>query len=305
MISSLTSIVIVNFNGIAFLRECLTSLERQSLPRHLFEVIVVDNASRDGSCEMLKSDFPWVRVIALAENRGFAGGNNAGFAAAHGEFIALLNNDTHADPYWLQNALASVELGVGGIASKLVFHAEPQRINSAGLRLLADGRGSDLGFRTDDNGQFEQIAEVFAGCGAALLLRRAVIDETNGFDERFFMYCEDLDLAWQSQINGWKFVYQPSSVVRHVHCGSSGEWSPFFTYHLERNRVWVNLRNADLFLAMWTLLGFVARIGRSLLRRKRGLIRAYLRAGLSVLTRLPTFLAERYSVRTLSSRTSR
>jgi len=283
----LTSVIIVNYNGAAFLRECLTALAAQSLPRHRYEVVVVDNASSDGSRELLAAEFPWARVVALPENRGFAGGNNAGFAVARGDAVALINNDTHADPFWLASAVASLAEGVGGVASKLVFHADPRSVNSAGLRLLADGRGADVGFRRADDGRFESPGEVFAGCGAALVLRRELAE----FDERLFMYCEDLELAWNARIDGWNFVYEPSSLVRHVHCGSSGEWSAFFAFHLERNRALVNARHADPFLALWTLVGLGARIGRAVLRRR--LVKAYLRAGLSVLARLPMTLADR------------
>ena len=311
METDLTTVVIVNYNGSRYLRECLSALRSQTLPPHRFEVVVVDNASADGSVELLRREFPWVRVLALAENRGFAGGNNAGFAVAHGSRVALLNNDTAADPHWLAELCAALDAHpeAGGAASKLVFHAEPGKLNSAGLDLLPDGRGRDRGFRAADAGQYESGREVFAGCGAALLLRRELIDELGGFDERFFMYYEDLDLAWRARLRGWGFVYVPGSVVRHIHCGSSGEWSPFFCFHVERNRVLTALRNGDPFLALWSVVGLCARVVRAGLRalkgrgpdgRNRGRFGAYGRALASLAWRLPGALAERWRGRRTS-----
>src|SRR5205814_8694645 len=105
----------------------------------------------------------------------------------------------------------------------------------------------------------DEPAEVFGACGASVLLRRAMLDDVGFFDERLFMYCEDLDLAWRARSRGWRFRYTPRSVVYHVHCGSSGEWSPFPLYYAERNPVFVNLKNAPLGLALRSLAVFAAK----------------------------------------------
>src|SRR5207244_13596423 len=129
------------------------------------------------------------------------------FRQCRSELTALLNNDTVVAPHWLQ-ALVD-ELGpdpqVGGVTSKILFRDEPGTINSAGLNLYRDGRGGDRGFRQPDRGQYDEPAEVFGACGASVLLPRALLDDVGFFDERFFMYCEDLDLAWRAHFRGWRF----------------------------------------------------------------------------------------------------
>jgi GT2 family glycosyltransferase len=182
-------------------------------------------------------------------------------------------------------------------------------MNSAGLVLYRDGRGGDRGFRQRDRGQFDAPAEVFGGCGAAMLLRREMLTDVGVFDERLFMYYEDLDLAWRARLRGWRFVYEPRAVVRHVHCGSSGEWSPFFCFHVERNRALVNWKNQSLIVALVVTLGLLARVGRAwgrVLRRRRPWTaahgRAYTRALLSTLMHFPSVLHDRYRIRTVRRR---
>jgi GT2 family glycosyltransferase len=306
--ADLSSVVIVNYNGARYLRECLGALRSQSIAPHRVEVIVVDNNSSDGSADLIRTEFPWVRLVKLRENQGFAGGNNAGFLRAHGDTIVLLNNDTAADPHWLEElvASASTEPSTGGVASKLVFQGQPEMLNSSGSRLLRDGHGEDRGFRDGDDGRYEREEEVFAGCGAALLLRKEMLDEVGSFDERYFMYYEDTDLAWRARHRGWRFRYTPTSLVRHVHCGSSGEWSPFFTFHVERNRVVTNLKNGDLWAAIWTVFSLFSRVRKAAVRlltndgtfhRRWATLRAYLAAVASLAMLMPAILLERYRLR--------
>ena len=300
----LVSVLIVNFNGRHHLAECLQALRRQSLPAHLWETILIDNGSHDGSCEFVARQFPSVRIIALDGNTGFASGNNIGLRHARGQFIALLNNDTSAHLDWLRAMLTTLQQHpeAGGVACKILFHHDPTLLNSAGLQLLRDGRGADRGFRQRDEGQFDQPGDVFGACGAAMLLRRMMLDDVGFFDDRLFMYYEDLDLCWRARRRGWKFVYEPAAVVRHVHCGSSSEASPFFCFHVERNRVLVNLKNNTPMLALLVLIGFLARAARCWFRIIRSGNRgawqtahgmAFLRAAGSIAFWLPVLLAER------------
>jgi GT2 family glycosyltransferase len=187
-----------------------------------------------------------------------------------------------------------------------LFRDEPFRINSVGLNLYRDGRGGDRGFRQLDEGQYEKPAEVFAACGASVLLRRAMLDDIGLFDERFFMYCEDLDLAWRAHFRGWRFCYTPRSVVYHVHCGTSGEGSPFFLYYTERNRVFVQWKNAPLGQALRALAVFAAKGLRQwfwlLTGREHGQpgwarASAYLSAGGSLLAGIPDMLRKRWTIR--------
>jgi GT2 family glycosyltransferase len=300
MDAPLFTVLVVNYNGARHLGPCLAALAAQTLPRHRFEVVLVDNASRDHSVSLVRERFPWVRVVRNAANEGFAGGNNAGVPHARGRYLVLLNNDTIADPHWLAELAAEVRPG-RAVVSKLVFAHDPTTVNSAGLELLRDGRGCDRGFRQPDRGQFEAPGPVFAGCGAAVVIDPATLDGPL-FDPRYFVYYEDLDTFWRMGLSGRSAVYAPRALVRHVHGGSAGEESPLFRYHVERNRVLTSLRNADPVLAVWNAIGLVARVARSglkwVLGRERGpMFRATARALVSVLMLLPVVLVERYVTR--------
>ena len=297
---SLLSVLIVNYNGARHLRPCLRALAAQTLPRHRWEVVLLDNASADESVRLVEDEFPWVRVVRNRRNDGFAGGNNAGLPYCRGRYVVLLNNDTVPDPHWLAELAAEARPG-GTACSKLVFAHDPGTVNSAGLQLLRDGRGTDRGFRHADRGQFEQGCDIFAGCGAAVLIDRQTLDGPL-FDPRYFVYYEDLNLFWRAGLAGRATRYAPRSLVRHVHGGTAGDETPLFRFHNERNRGLTNLRNADLFLAVWNLLGLAARVPRSALKwavgRERGpMVWATARAFAAVLVGLPWALAERYVTR--------
>jgi GT2 family glycosyltransferase len=304
----LASVVVVNYNGRHFLADCLGALERQSLPRHRFEVLLIDNGSADGSADFVRRTFPGARVHALPDNRGFAGGNNLGIQLARGRYIVLLNNDTRAEPHWLEALVAAAESGdhIGGVASRLLFRDEPHLVNSTGLLLYRDGRGGDRHLRRPDGPETQRPAEVFGGCGASLLLTRAMIADVGGFDERLFMYYEDLDLCWRARLRGWRFAYAPDSVVHHVCGGSTRPDSPFLLRQVERNRVLVNLRNAPPWLALWSALGLVLRFGRLVFRLlaarethrlRAGHLRAMAAAAGGVIAALPVTVLDRYRVR--------
>jgi GT2 family glycosyltransferase len=307
------SVLVVNYNGMAYLADCLSSLQQQTCRREL-EIIVVDNASTDGSVHGLKRDHPDIRLLKLDRNQGFAGGNNAGLKIARGEFIAFLNNDAVADPRWLEFLVEAIERDsrLGGVASKILFRSRPGVVNSAGIELYRDGRGGDRGLGQTDNARFGEPAEVFGPCGAGMLLRRQLIEEVGHFDERFFLYYEDLDLAWRARLRGWQFSFEPRAIAYHVHGGTSDLGSPFFLYHVERNRVLANVKNGPVRMAALTIAVLAAKLGRQwfrllALRRidERDHATSLLRASISTLKLLPAMLAERrriQSTRLISQR---
>jgi GT2 family glycosyltransferase len=296
----LFTVLIVTFNGRHHLGPCLAALAAQTLPRHRFEVVLVDNASADDTIPLVEGQFPWVRVVRVDENRGFSGGNNAGLPFVRGRYLVLLNNDTVADPHWLAELVAEVQPG-RAVASKLVFAGQPTLLNSAGLQLLRDGRAVDRGFRHPDRGQFESPGPVFAGCGAAVVIDTHHLTG-DVFDPRYFVYYEDLDAAWRAGLAGRTTVYAPRSLVRHVHGGSAGEETPLFRFHVERNRAITSVRNGDPFLAAWNVVGLAARVVRSGVRwvlgqEQRVMFRATAAALGSFLLLAPSLLAERYVTR--------
>jgi GT2 family glycosyltransferase len=276
----------------------------------------VDNASTDGSVEHLRARWPYVRVVRSTANLGFAAGNNVGMRAARGRHLVLLNTDTRVQPGWLSALVSAAELEptIGAVTSKLVFLADPGEIQNAGSLLLSDGSGADRGFHERDTGQYQRREEVFGACGAAVLYRREMLEDVGGFDEAFFNYYEDTDLSWRMRLRGWKVLYEPAAAVHHVHTGSSGEWSQFFTFHVDRNRLFMILKNAppEMVLqsvghfaglsgknAARTLLGRFTRPPRTLQRADLGPGRARIHVDVvrSLLRHLPEMLAKRRVIR--------
>lgn len=238
----LASVIVVNWNGRAHLERCLEALARQTVSS--FEIVVVDNGSTDGSAEMVGDSYPQVRLIRNRSNLGFAAANNQGIRAAGAPFVATLNNDTEARPDWLERLLvpALEDPGVGMVASKMLFAHRPGVINSAGIALDRAGIAWDrLGGEPD--GPTGPPEEVFGPCAGAALYRREMLDQVGLFDEEFFAYLEDVDLAWRARLAGWRCVYAPGAVVVHVHSATGVEGSPFKSYQLGRNKLWSIVKN--------------------------------------------------------------
>ncbi len=257
------SVIVINFNGAETLPACLSALRTQTWPQDRFETIVLDNASCDDSLQLLRTQFPEVRVIAETRNTGFAEGNNLAIRDATGDVIVLLNNDTIPDPFWLEELhRAILENPNCAVGSKLVLAAEPNRINSAGLFLLRDGRGADRSFEQLDRGQFEQGGVLFAACAAAVAIPRALL-RVPLFDPTYFLYCEDLEEAWAGQLAGRRTVLAPRAVVRHTVGASAGDRSPLFWYYVERNRALTALRHGDPFLVVYSVFGLGIRTLRA------------------------------------------
>jgi GT2 family glycosyltransferase len=235
------SIVVVNWNGERLLNHCLTALSNQTYPD--CEIILVDNGSSDGSVSLVKANFPAVKIVELAENKGFTGGNAAGVNAASGEFIALVNNDARAERDWLERLFQPMlaDPGIGSCASKLIIEGT-DAIDSAGDGLTSAGVGFNRG-HWDDCTKYCTLEPVFAACAAAALYRREMLDEIGFLDSDFFLYDEDTDLSFRAQLAGWKCVYVPSAVAYHKGNATSGRLSNTHVYYHTRNSEWVWLKN--------------------------------------------------------------
>jgi GT2 family glycosyltransferase len=312
------SIIVVNYNGCQYLDTCLAAVFSQELEGE-FEVIVVDNGSSDGSAKYVGSIWPKARLVQSQVNLGFAAGSNLGIRKAVGKHVVLLNNDTRARPDWLKSLIeiAENDPSVGAVTSKLVFMERPEVIQNAGGLVLTDGSGGDRGGGEEDRGQFDRREEVFAACGAAVLLTRPMLEDVGVFDPTFFAYYEDTDLSWRMRLRGWRIVYEPAAVVEHCHAGTSIEWSAFFTFHVDRNRLFMILKNAPPAFALRAFAHFawlsVRFVGRAMLRRvmraARGQapterpqkaasrVRTHVRVVLSLLHHMPEMLAKRIHIR--------
>jgi len=250
------SVIVLNYNGLAFLNACFASLRQVNYPKDKIEIIMVDNASTDGSVDYVKNNFNEVRIFRNDSNLGFSKGNNVGLREAQGEFILILNNDTCIDRDCIR---AMVEVArfddrVGIVAPKIYFLRKEGVINNAGSFLLWNGWAVDRGYGEIDKGQYDRVEEVFAACGACMLLRRTMLEDIGFFDENIFAYFEDTELSWRARLRGWRVVYTPRAIVYHVHAGTSREWSPFFTYHVFRNKLYINLKQGSLRHALRVIL---------------------------------------------------
>jgi GT2 family glycosyltransferase len=235
------SIIIPNWNGLKLLRPCLDSLRQQTFTD--LEIIVVDNASTDGSVEALQREYPEVRVLALTTNGGYSGGSNAGIRAARGQILVMLNNDTEAEPGWIAALVDALDRHpeAGSAASRIMLYDDRQKLHSAGDYYRRNGLPDSRGVWQTYDAPYNEECFVFGGCGGAVAYRREMLEDIGLFEERFFMYCEDVDLNWKAQLAGWKCVYVPQAVVYH-HLSATGG-GVLSSYYVGRNTLWVIARN--------------------------------------------------------------
>lgn len=316
----LVSVVIVNWNGAKHLSECLASLRAQTIG-HEMEVVVVDNGSKDDSVEILRRHGDFVRLLPNAINVGFAAGSNQGIDASDSEFVALLNNDTVVEPTWLEELVRAIRAApdVGSCASKVLSYYDHAVFDNAGHAAFADGLTRGRGRLERDRGQYDRAEDVFCFSGCAALLRRRMLDDVGTFDESFFAYCEDADLGFRARLRGWRCRYVPTAVVYHKFSASSEAFSAFKALQVERNRLWLAVKDLPLPLLvispMYTLLrywwqGYGALTGRGASGRftqnssRTALLKILLRAYLQALLGLPRAWRQRREIqsrRTVSS----
>lgn len=226
------SVIIVNYNGQAYLDKCLHSLLLGFNKDD--EIILVDNASTDGSAEHVAQTFPTVRIIYSDINQGFAGGCNLGGRRATGQYLAFLNPDTVVVPGWLDALIAALEADprMGLATSKILLLDDRDRINTCGNEMHYTGLTLCRGLGTNCD-TLTRGGEVSAVSGAAFAIRRELFEALHGFDESFFMYMEDTDLSWRARLAGYRCLYVPDSVVYHDYTLRFG---PQKTFYQERNR---------------------------------------------------------------------
>lgn len=290
----LVSVIIVNYNGRGYLRKCISSLLIQSYPA--IEIILVDNGSKDGSVDYLKREFPSVRIIALNKNLGFAEGNNIGIRAARGELIATLNNDCEATRQWVEELVRVMVSNkeVGMCASKMLFMRNPEFINSTGICISKSGACWDRGMFERDNGQYESVDEVFGPCAGAAMYRKSMLDKIGLFDDDFFAYMEDTDLAFRGRLAGWKCLYVPMAVVYHLHGGTAGYETDFCIYYGNRNIIWNFAKNFPNQLLITSLFWVIGRnIAVILYYIAKGHCNVILRSKIDAVRGIPRMLTKR------------
>jgi GT2 family glycosyltransferase len=294
------AVVIPSWNGAHLLGECLRSLAAQTHPA---QIIVVDNGSRDGSAELVRSQFPAVTLLSLDSNRGFAGAVNVGIGHAlqsEAEYVALLNNDAVAADDWLERLIDCAERHpeAGTVTPKFLLD-DRVHIDSTGDFYSAWGWAYPRGRDELDHGQYDapELREVFCGSGGASLFRARMLEEVGLFDEDYFAYLEDQDLGFRAQLMGWRARYEPEARAYHRMMGTSARLNHFGRYQAIRNCIYLYVKNLPAPL-LWRylpkfLLGLLLMAGNDVRRRRfRAIAGAYVEAA----AHLPALLAKRRQV---------
>jgi GT2 family glycosyltransferase len=228
----------------AKLTGCVRSLAEQTWRD--FEVVVIDNSGKRLArqrLEKLRQDFAWLHVIENESNKGFGAAVNQAWSGSKSPFLATLNDDAAADPRWLEQLLAAMESAPGvGMCASQVRLLESDELDSAGMLICADGSSKQRGHRASP-GEYNRMEEALAPSGSAALYRRAMLDEVGGFDEDFFLYCEDTDLGLRARWAGWTCVYAPQAIAHHHYSHTAGRATPLKAYYVERNRLFLLVKN--------------------------------------------------------------
>ena len=241
----MVTVIIPNYNGHAFLADCLEALEPQL--NNKVDILVVDNNSTDGSVEFLKN-YKGIKTCFLPKNTGFCGAVNAGILASNTKYVILLNNDTKVLPGYIDSLVEAMEQDeniFSGSARMLQMHA-PELIDDAGDEYCALGWAFARG-KGKQKTQYEKATDVFAACGGASIYRRAIFEEIGLFDENHFAYLEDIDIGYRARIYGYRNIYVPKAQVLHFGSGTSGSRYNAFKVSLSsRNSVYLPWKNMPL-----------------------------------------------------------
>ncbi len=301
--SARVDVIIPTFNGWEFLSGCLEALQRQSFRD--FQIIVVDDASTDGTTEHLRDSWPNVRVIPLRFNVGLARAIDLAFEISSAELVALLNNDTEPANDWLQRLVETIDRhpDAAAVTSKLLLFDRHDYLHSAGDTYSLRGRPGNRGVWQRDVGQFDVEEEVFGACAGAALYRRKILDEAAAIDGSildpdFFMYCEDVDLSWRLHLLGYSIVYAPRAIVHHRLSATGG--GPLASYFVARNTILVVVKDLPgplLRRNVWRIINDQVReVWQTLPHVREPAARSQLRGTLAATLLLPRMLRKRRQV---------
>ncbi|MBN1937161.1 MAG: glycosyltransferase family 2 protein [Anaerolineae bacterium] len=254
-----TALIVLTWNGLANLQHCLPSVFFQLGADD--QLVVIDNGSTDDSLAWVATHYPAALLIRNETNRGFAAAVNQGIRATDSEFVVTLNDDTLVAPGWLDALLeAAQDERMGMCACKMLLAGDPTRFDSAGIEVDRAGIAWNRWFGEPVSAHpVAAPQEVFGPCGGAALYRRSMLDQVGLFDEDFFAYYEDVDLAWRARHAGWQCLYAPAAQVTHAHSATGNRVSGLKRYHLGRNKWWTILKNypqPQLWLALPIILAY-------------------------------------------------
>ena len=240
------TLIVLNYNGQKLLEECFPSLVRLDYPAELLNLMLVDNASTDGSVEYIRTYYPQTQIVQTGENLGFAGGNNAGARAAHSQYIIFLNNDMFVHPAFGRELVKAVQSVPGAeSAGAKIFNWDGSHIDFAGSASDFAAHAYQLGiYEPAEAAGYDRLEETLFACGGAMLIDREVFLDVGGFDEHHFIYYEDLDLGWRLWVMGYKVVYAPAALANHRHHGTMDSFSNYRKWVLyKRNALYTALKN--------------------------------------------------------------
>lgn len=294
------SLIVLNYNGESIILDCLKSIDVQGFKK--IELIIVDNNSKDNSIDLIEqfkkqASFK-IKTLYLKENLGFTGGNIEGLKHATGDYIALLNNDTEADAFWLKNLIKAMDEHpeAGICASKMVVYGT-DTIDSAGDMFSKFLKGFKRG-EGEDTGKYNTEEYVFGACAGAALYRRKMIDEIGFLDSDFFLIHEDTDFNLRAQLMGWKVLYVPTAIVYHKVRSSIGHMSDTAVYYTLRNNEFVRIKNIPLSLFVRCfptfVLGEIMEFFYFVVKHRHPWL--YLKAKLDALKMLPAMLRKRKAI---------
>ena len=269
------SVVVVNFNGMPFIKKCMKSVLNQSKKPH--EIILIDNLSKDGSLDFIKNDYPEIKIIENNYNAGFCKSANQGINLAEGEYIAVLNVDVELEEKFFEEIFKTIpsDKKIGIITGKILrmgIGVSQKVIDSAGQFIGKDLRPKERGYKEIDSGKYNVPGFIFSACAACCIYKKDMLNDIKinreYFDEDLFSYCEDFDLAWRAYYKGWKTYYVPTAVCRHVRGGSffgDYKWSIYelpkkpleIQKHIIANRYIVLIKNAPIKLILRQLFYIV------------------------------------------------
>ncbi len=293
---ALVTIIVVNWNGRKLLSECLKSIEAQTFKS--FETVLVDNGSVDGSVKWVRNRFPRVRIIGLPTNTGFCVANNIGLKEAKTKYVALLNNDAVAHPFWLERLVGTLEIyeKAGSAASKILYYGNRNMVDRAGDGYTNAGVGLLRG-RGMPPEAFNRSQWIFGACAAGALYRKSMLDQIGFFDEDFFLLYEDVDLSFRAQLNGFKCRYVPDSMVYHKVSSTLVRDSETSIYYGHRNLEWVYFINMPIQLIRKTLfLHMIHTIGSMIYFSIRGNLRSIITAKFDAFKQIKPVLTKRRMV---------
>lgn len=249
----LVSVIIVNWDGLNWLKICLPSLSEVSYPN--LEIIIVDNGSDDGSVRYIEEKYPQVLIIRNQTNHGFAAPNNQGIALARGQFVMFLNNDMRFDANFIEPLVQECQKeGIGAAQPKIVLLDDKQRLDSVGSYLTVYGVLLHYGFgKKASKLAYNKSRDIFSAKGAALMVRRDVLANIGGFDQDFFAYFEETDLCWRIWLAGLRIRYVPRALVFHGNGQTAQRINILTYYHSFKNRLATLIKN----LSFWPLVQIV------------------------------------------------